>query len=273
MRTKPLPNTKNLFLILLISMLSNIAIAAQNNLINDYCRKENKLNGVGLVNTITEFRSPDSWLSSACTGSLVNYKGAEFVLTAAHCVVDLETHKIHPIKDMTFHTHHGCGTKYFEANVEKLYLSPGVKEYFLEHAIDIKANHDWAILKLKKKSPPYIKKYQLEVTKKSYLNAMNFGFGALRQPNGFPQNADGDTLLGYSQRVKRLFYEPIMLLSSYMIVGMSGGPVLDLNTFNVIGINSHAIQKVLPSGGWVYQKNSQGSYPDLNQLDNILKKF
>lgn len=262
---------KNLILFCLI--FSNVVIAAQEDLINDYCRKENKLNGVGQVNTITEFIGINSWVSSACTGSLVSYKGVEFVLTAAHCVVDLETHKVHPISDMSFHSHHGCGTSYFEAKVDKLFISPGVKEYFLDYGMDMKANHDWAILKLKKESPSYIRKYELEVSQRKYSNAYNFGFGALQQPDGFPENADGSTLLGYSQTVKRLLHEPIMLLSSYMIVGMSGGPIFDLNTFNIIGINSHAKQKILPTGGWIYRKSSEGSYPQLSQLDDIINEF
>lgn len=273
MRTSLSPLTIILFLTLSSLIFSSQIVSAQESLINEYCRKENKLNGVGLVNTITEFRGPNSWVSNSCTGSLVEYKGVEFVLTAAHCVVDLETHKLHPIQHMTFSTHHGCGTKYFEANVDKLLLSPGVKEYFLEHAIDITANHDWALLTLKEKSPSYIKKYELEVAKKNYSNAMNFGFGALRQPNGFPQNADGETLLGYSQKVKRLFYEPIMLLNNYMIVGMSGGPIFDLATFKLIGLNSHAKQETLPSGGWVYKKNPVGSYPPLHQLDDLINNL
>lgn len=240
-----------------------------------YCNKENSLNGVGSLQTITEVLDDNSWVSSNCTASIATFGGEEFLITAAHCVVDKEYNRMYPAEKMTFTVHHGCSDieSKWSSEIEKIYLSPGVQEYFIKEEFSIRADHDWAIIKLKSKSPDYINKYFLNFEGEENSNAGNFGFGGLQEPSGYPTVADGKTLIGYKQNIKKLHHNPILKLDSHTIVGMSGGPIFDLDSFEILGVNSHAIQKTKADGDWVYSKSSLGAYPQKSEVKAIVEQF
>ncbi len=246
-----------------------------NEFTNLYCEKENAFNGIGSIQTITEVYKLNAWSSNNCTASLVKFMNEEFLLTAAHCVVDKDRRKKVPAGNMTFIAHHGCNNVIlkWKSYVERIYLSPGAAEYFIKEGFDIRADHDWAILKLRRKSPNFIKKYSLNFEGDEFKNAANFGFGALQEPSGYPSIADGKTLIGYKQNVTKLTHNPILKLNRPTIVGMSGGPIFNLDNFQILGVNSHAIQKEQPDGDWTYSQSSLGAYPQIEELEDIIQQF
>lgn len=240
-----------------------------------YCELENPFSGIGLIETITDVSHPNSWSSNNCTASFVKFRGVEFLITAAHCVVDKERRIKVPVGNMTFTAHHGCENIVlkWKSYVEEIYLSQGASEYFIDEGFDIRADHDWAIIKLRSKSPDYIKKYSLNFEGDMFENAANFGFGAFQDSSGYPSIADGKTLMGYEQNIKKLIYNPILKLDRPTVVGMSGGPIFNLENSQIIGVNSHAIRKSLEDGEWAYSESSLGAYPQIEEIDAIIQQF